>query len=420
MMQDNHQRGDERLAPIYILGGYQSDFSRHLAREGKQMSDLVAEITEATLHDARLEPEEIEAIHVANAFGELFTGQAHLAAMPATVQPRLISVPAARHEAACASGSLAILGAMAQIAAGWHDYVLVLGVEQERNVTGQRAAEIMGSAAWVGHEGQQYRYMWPAMFSELAEAYQQRYGLDYAHLGAIAEANIANAKRNPRAQTRNWQYEAASFGRDDDKNPVIEGWMRRQDCAQVSDGGAGLLLASECMARHWAKQHGRTLESIPRIVGVGHRSDGLPLGPKLDHDRPIMLWQVQGAINSAFRMAGLRDVWQLDCIETHDCFSITQYMAIDHFGITAPGQSWRAIESGEVAFGGRLPINPSGGLIGGGHPVGATGIRMLWDAAQQVSNRAGDYQVEGAKRAATLNLGGSAATIVSFVVETTG
>jgi acetyl-CoA acetyltransferase len=92
-------------------------------------------------------------------------------------------------------------------------------------------------------------------------------------------------------------------------------------------------------------------------------------------------------------------------------------MAIDHFGITAPGERWRAIEDGTIARGGRLPINPSGGLIGLGHPVGATGVRMVLDAVCQVTGRAGDCQVEGANRFATLNIGGSATTVVSFVVE---
>jgi acetyl-CoA C-acetyltransferase len=91
-------------------------------------------------------------------------------------------------------------------------------------------------------------------------------------------------------------------------------------------------------------------------------------------------------------------------------------MAIDHFGITAPGESWKAVEDGSIAAGGRIPINPSGGLIGLGHPVGATGVRMLLDAAKQVAGKAGGYQVEGAKRFATLNIGGSATTTVSFVV----
>jgi acetyl-CoA C-acetyltransferase len=92
-------------------------------------------------------------------------------------------------------------------------------------------------------------------------------------------------------------------------------------------------------------------------------------------------------------------------------------MAIDHLGLTAPGESWKAVEDGSIAMGGRCPVNPSGGLIGLGHPVGATGVRMLLDAAKQVRGDAGDYQVEGARRVQTLNIGGSATTTVSFIVE---
>jgi acetyl-CoA C-acetyltransferase len=91
-------------------------------------------------------------------------------------------------------------------------------------------------------------------------------------------------------------------------------------------------------------------------------------------------------------------------------------MAIDHFGITPPGQSGQAIESGDIEIGGRIPMNPSGGLIGLGHPVGATGARMLLDCHKQVTGTAGGYQVDGARRFATLNIGGSATTTVSFIV----
>ena len=91
-------------------------------------------------------------------------------------------------------------------------------------------------------------------------------------------------------------------------------------------------------------------------------------------------------------------------------------MAIDHFGITAPGESWKAIEAGTIALDGELPINPSGGLIGAGHPVGCTGVRMLLDGWKQLTGNAGDYQVEGARQMATLNIGGSGTTVVSFVL----
>ena len=103
-------------------------------------------------------------------------------------------------------------------------------------------------------------------------------------------------------------------------------------------------------------------------------------------------------------------------MEVHDCFTITEYMALDHLGLTPPGQGWQAIEDGRIERTGALPVNPSGGLIGGGHPVGATGVRMVLDASRQVTGRAGACQVDGAHTFATLNLGGSATTVASFIV----
>lgn len=128
---------------------------------------------------------------------------------------------------------------------------------------------------------------------------------------------------------------------------------------------------------------------------------------------------VRDAIVGAWNRAGIAGTEELDAIETHDCMTPSEYLAIDHFGITAPGQSWQAIEDGTIAHDGSLPVNPSGGLIGGGHPVGATGARMLADATKQVTDTAGEYQVEGARRVQTLNIGGSTASTVSFVVENT-
>ena len=126
---------------------------------------------------------------------------------------------------------------------------------------------------------------------------------------------------------------------------------------------------------------------------------------------------LRSAIEDAYRRAGVGGPDDLDAVETHDCFTITEYAALDHFGITPPGQSWRAVEEGVIEPDGKLPVNPSGGLIGLGHPVGATGVRMLLDAAKQVTGGAGSYQVEGAQRVATLNIGGSCTTVVSLVVE---
>ena len=143
-----------------------------------------------------------------------------------------------------------------------------------------------------------------------------------------------------------------------------------------------------------------------------------PLAAKLERsaDDTHVLPHVRDTFADALGRAGLATVDDLDAVEVHDCFAMSAYMAIDHVGITAPGDAWKAVEAGETARGGRVPVNPGGGLIGGGHPVGATGVRMLVDATKQVTGRAGATQVDGAATVATLNIGGSTATTCSFVV----
>jgi acetyl-CoA C-acetyltransferase len=399
---------------VWVLGGSQTDFARHLTRERRDVSDLVGEIVDRTLEASRAAAGDVEVIHVGNAFGQLFTGQGHLGAMPATVRPDLWGLPAARHEAACASGGVALLAAMADLRAGHYGCALVLGVELERTVPGDEAATHLGAAAWVGHDGEGARFMWPHVFSAIADEYDRRHGLDDAHLRAIAALNLANARRNPNAQTRGWDVPdlTGPDATDDTRNPVVEGRIRRYDCSQVTDGAAGVVLVSDA----WLRDHpGR--RPVARIEGWGHRTVGLGLRQKLERDRDdlYVLPHVRRAVADAFDRAHVT-LEDLDGFEVHDCFTPTEYLAIDHIGLTGPGESWKAVEDGSIAHGGRLPVNPSGGLIGGGHPVGASGIRMLVDAAKQVSGNAGDYQVEGARTFGTLNFGGSTATTVSLVV----
>lgn len=401
---------------VWILGGYQSDFARNFTRERRDFAELTAEVIDATFASAKVNAADIGVIHVANAFGELFAGQGHLGAMPATVHPDLWDIPSTRHEAACASGSVATLAAIADLRSGAYETALVIGVELEKTVPGDVAAHHLGTAAWTGHEGADARFMWPYMFSQVADEYDRRYGLDETHLRGIAQLNFANARRNPNAQTRNWDVPDLVTGSDDDSNPVVEGRLRRFDCSQMTDGGAGIVLVTDAYLRDHADA-----TPVGRIDGWGHRTVGLGLDQKLIRaaDDPYVLPHVRDAVSDAFRRAEVT-IDDVDGFEVHDCFTPSEYLAIDHIGLTGPGESWKALENGEIEIGGRLPINPSGGLIGGGHPVGATGIRMLVDAAKQVSDAAGDYQVEGAKRFGTLNFGGSTATTVSFVVGAHG
>ena len=184
---------------------------------------------------------------------------------------------------------------------------------------------------------------------------------------------------------------------------------------------AVIFLASEKKAKEYAKAKSMNIDSIPYIKGWGHQTGPITYKEKIDfsQDKDYIFPHVKKAIDDAFTRAGMEGVKDIDGIETHDCFTSTEYMAIDHFGITKPGESWKAIESGEIEIGGRIPINASGGLIGLGHPVGATGVRMLLDCYKQCTNLAGEYQIENAKNVSTLNIGGSATTVVSFVVGRT-
>jgi acetyl-CoA C-acetyltransferase len=399
---------------IWILGGYQSDFARNLTREGIDFAGLTAEIVASTLQAAMIDATDIGVVHVGNAFGEMFAAQGHLGAMPATVVDGLWDTPSSRHEAACASGSIAALAAIADLRSGAYETALVVGVELEKTVPGDTAARHLGAAAWTGQEGQDAKFMWPYMFSRVADEYDRRYGIDESHLRAIATVNFANARRNPNAQTRDWTVPdlIAGDSLEDEVNPIVEGRIRRFDCSQMTDGGSGVVLVTD----NYLRDH-PDAKPLARIEGWGHRTVGLGIQQKLDcsAEDPYVMPHVRRTVMDALDRARVT-LDDLDGIEVHDCFTPSEYLAIDHIGLTGPGESWKAIENGEIELGGRLPINPSGGLIGGGHPVGASGVRMLFDAAKQVSGTAGAYQVEGAGTFGTLNFGGSTATTVSFVV----
>ena len=403
---------------VYILGGYQTDFARVWSREGFDISDMIRESALGALEASGLDAGAVQSIHIGNAFAEAQRQQGHLGALVPQVVPEFWGLPAMRHEGACASSSLGVLTAMAEIEAGRYDCVLVMGAEEFKNLPGDVASQNQNSAAWRDREDIDCRFMWPAVFGLLADEYDQRYGLDRQVLNAIAEINYRNAKDNPRAQTRKWSFAENSFCDDDNLNPVIEPGVRRLHCGQITDGATAIILASEdFVQRHRAA--GAVSKPLAKISGWGHRNAGIRYRDKIERSKNAgyVFPHVRDAITDAFGRAGIDQVWQLDGIETHDCFAMTEYMAIDHFGITAPGESWKAVEEGWIDKQGKLPINRSGGLIGCGHPVGATGVRMLLDAANQVTGVAGDCQIEGAERVATLNIGGSCATVCSFVVD---
>jgi acetyl-CoA C-acetyltransferase len=410
---------------VYILGGAQTDFERNWSKEGKNVVALLREVVEDGLHNigfdyediVRLNRENKIACFVGNFIGEYYINQGHLGALLTEVHPAFHGVPSARYEAACASGSVALDSASSHLRAGDYEVALVIGFELMKTVDSKRCGDYLGRAAFYEEESQGIEYPFPKLFGRLADETVARYGLDTKrylnNLASIASINYENAKRNPLSQTRKWfmSHEQANL-RGGETNPCIGGLLAASDCSQVTDGAAFVALASEEYIRRNCS--GR---KPPVIKGFGHRVAPMKFAEKMKESQKneqILPWTRQTVID-AYRRAGLT-VDDIDFFETHDCFTSSEYCAISAFGITPCGREYEAIESGRISFAGDKPINPSGGLIGCGHPVGASGVRMFLDLYKQVSGICGGYQLEKANNGMMLNIGGSATTNYSFIV----
>jgi len=418
------------MKKIYILGGAQTDFERNWTKEGKSFVAMMTEVVHQTLETVGLEMEEIRGLNeagrmsgfIANFGGERYLNQAHLNAFLDEVDDAFIGMPAIRYESACASGSAALLSAIHQLGNGV-DVGMVLGIEIMKSLNSLDGASVLGGAAFYEQEAAGKKYPFPELFGQLALDTIRKYHLNESrymdHLAIIAHKNYENAKRNPNAQTRKWFMNLAhAQTRGVEYNPLVGAGLAVSDCSQITDGSACVLLCTETYAREYCNPRGISLDTLPFIAGWGHRHAPVSYRKKMAYARnhDCILPFTRMAIQDAYRMAGVT-VSDLDLIETHDCFTSSEYAAISCFGITPPGRELEAIESGRIFSDGDLPVNPSGGLIGGGHPVGATGVRMMLDLYNQVSEKAEEYQIKNARTAAMLNLGGSATSNFAFVVK---
>lgn len=410
---------------VYILGGAQTDFERNWKKEGKGIVALLKEIMVDGLEEAELTFEDVRnlnsenrvACFVGNFIAEKYTDQGHLGAFLTEIDKSFYGVPSARYEAACASSSAAIDAAQTKIQIGDYDVSIVVGWELMKTVDSKIGGDYLGHASYYEKEGKGIALPFPKLFGKLADETLKKYPeLDKDRymdaLAKISIINYSNAKRNPLAQTRKWfmSYEQASV-RGTETNPIVGGKLAVSDCSQVTDGAAVVILASERFVKE------RKIEHKPILKGYGHRTAPILFEKKMadNVDSPYVLPWTRQAVLDAYRRSGLT-VDDIDVFETHDCFTSSEYSAISAFGITEPGREYEAVESGTIAFDGSKPINPSGGLIGCGHPVGASGARMFLDLYKQVTGIAGRYQIQGAKNAMMLNIGGSATTNYVFVI----
>lgn len=411
------------MGKVYILGGAQTDFERNWTKEGKNLIALLKEAVSDGLCDAGITYEDVAALNgenrvacfVGNFIAEQYISQGHLGAFLTQIHPAFYGVPSARYEAACASSSVALDAAITKVQNGDYDVAIVVGWELMKTVDSKTCGDILGRAAFYEKEGKGVDFPFPKLFGRLADEILKKYDVEETRfldaLAKISAINYENAKHNPLAQTRKWfmSYDQART-RGTDTNPIVGGKLAVSDCSQVTDGAAVVVLASEEFVR------ARVLHK-PVVKGYGHRVAPMLFDDKMANNASseyVLPWTRQACLD-AYRRSSL-SVADIDVFETHDCFTSSEYTAISAFGLTEPGKEYEAVETGLIAFDGAKPIDPSGGLIGCGHPVGASGARMFLDLYKQVTGTAGKYQVKGAKNAMMLNIGGSATTNYVFIV----
>ena len=406
------------MEPVYILGGGRTDFKRNLKKEGKTIRHLITEAGKKAIDDANIDPAQIQAGAVGNFNAGQFTKQLQLGAFIPEIDPKLRGIPTMHTEAACASGALSVLLGAQWVMGGFYDAVLVIGAEQQKTMSSLDGSDVLGAAADYHNEKPEYGdFMFPKLFGRIAQIYIDKYGASEADLAQVAWKNYAHAKLNPLAQMRDADVTIDYASQVSEKNPSVAPPLKVTDCSQITDGAASVVLVS----RKFLERLGRDAKQTARLLGFGHTTDYLPLNKK---DAPTFSI-ARKAAEKAFRMANLKPR-DMQGAEVHDCFSITEIVAYEILGLAEPGKGAELAKSGATALpqvrnqkSGRLPfeipVNTGGGLIGDGHPVGATGVRQVVEAYQHLTGQAGARQIENVKRFLTFNMGGSLTTSVAMI-----
>jgi acetyl-CoA C-acetyltransferase len=380
---------------VAIVGMGCTPFGEHWSKSAEDL--LIDAVTECLASVPGVSQDDVDAYWL----GTLGSGQSGL-----TLSRALATgyKPVTRVENYCASGSESFRNACYAVASGAYDVVMATGVEKlkDSGFSGLLRGDPPGDGT-----ASELSMTAPAAFSMLDPAYCARYGVDPADMRAamthVAWKNHVNGARNPKAQFRaevpKEKIEAA---------PKVAGRLGVFDCSGVSDGAAAALIVRA--------------EDAPRYTDrpVYVKALSLVAGPAmgaLDPDYDYTTFpEVVRSVEDAYAQAGVTDPRrQISLAEVHDCFTPTELVLMEDMGFSDRGQAWKDALAGDFELAGRLPVNPDGGLKSFGHPVGASGLRMLYEAWLQFRGEAGERQLSDPRLALTHNLGGRPGSCVSFV-----
>ena len=351
---------------------------------------------------------------VGNFMSARFNKQAHLGAFMPMVDKQLRFKPATSVEGACASGGLALANGMKSVLGGTADTVLCLGVEVQNTVKAIYGADILAGAGWFSKRKNGHAYFFPGQFSDRAGAYYHEFGRDYTRKGFARwfRNAIENARLCPTAQEHhNTVPDLEALALTEPNPKSFTDHLNVFDCSKVSDGASGIAILSE----EGLKRAGIAYADAVEVVGWGHAVDDITEDPS----QLTVLTTMREAIRQALASAGIT-VQQLATVELHDCFTIAGILAVEALGFAAQGKGAEFVAAGNTARDGKIPVNTTGGLIGWGHPTGATGVHMAVTIWEQLTGKAGANQINiDASRpyGMTINMGGDDKTVVVIVYK---
>lgn len=400
------------MRQVAVIGAGMTRFGKHVDRS---MKDLAREAVEAALRFAGVDKETVEAATVGNAVAGLITGQECIRGQVVLRELGIGGIPVINTENACASSSTAFHLAWLYVASGMYDTVLALGMEKLFHPDKQRTFQAIGSGLDIElaeefarqMSGEQSagagesRSVFMDYYANLARQHMARYGTTREQFARIAAKNHTNGSLNPHAQ-----YQTPRTVEEVLAAPLIAEPLTRMMCSPIGDGAAAVLVTTAEKARQ-----GTTKPVFVRASVLGSSEDHSP-------DTPGIVAKVA---QKAYAMAGIGPT-ELQVIEVHDATAPAELLAYEELGLCEVGEGGKLITEGTTMLTGRLPVNPSGGLLAKGHPVGATGIAQIAEIFWQLRGEAGKRQIAGARVGLTENGGGvirgenAAATVHIFTV----
>lgn len=353
----------------------------------KSLIELAYEAMYNAINDSPLNMADIDAIYVSNFLGGPLNGQLHLNSAIASLIPGM-NIPIIRVETACASSSVALNQAIQSL--NQFSNVMVIGVEKMTDSTYLNPTDAIAMAA-DNVLDYQNGLIFPASYALISQQYMLKYGIEHDVLEKVSYRNHKNSNLNPLAH---FSYKDVSMEMIR-QSPIVASPLNLFDCSPISDGAAAVVISKN-----------RCSDRDIEIMSSHISTDSISISQRKDL---TSFKATKTAAKKAYDEAGITPE-DLDIVEVHDCFTISELIALEDLGLCEPGRSCDLIENGDINVNGRIPVNTDGGLKANGHPIGATGMAQIFEVVTQLRGEAGKRQVSDHEIGLAQNIGGIGGT----------